>query len=165
MRLCLLLFCRVVNRRKRRVRCANCDCLFHVSCVGLTRAQADAFGRWNFEQCQGVARVPTRPRELNWRGILLGVTIVWVSWTVFRRWLLSQWQMLSQALDGGSSCEVGPPTSLSYCSPVDWGKFRFQRWLGSRLPDLWKALLFWPYRSPREWGMGSVKGMALWREK
>ena len=34
--------------------------LFHLSCVGLTRAQAEAFGRWNYEQCRGVARVPAR---------------------------------------------------------------------------------------------------------
>ena len=29
-------------------------------CVGLIRAQAEAFGRWNFEQCRGVARAPAR---------------------------------------------------------------------------------------------------------
>ena len=31
-----------------------------VSCVGLTRAQAEAFERWNCEQCRGVARVLAR---------------------------------------------------------------------------------------------------------
>ena len=53
-------FCGVVNRRKRLINCDTCGCLFHLSCVGLTRAQAEAFMRWNCEQCQGVARVPTR---------------------------------------------------------------------------------------------------------
>ena len=37
---------------------STCGCLFHLSCVGLTRAQAEAFGRWNCDQCRGVARVP-----------------------------------------------------------------------------------------------------------
>ena len=32
-------------------------CLFHLSCVYLTEAQAEAFGRWNCEQCLGVVRV------------------------------------------------------------------------------------------------------------
>ena len=50
----------VVNRRKRLIKCDTCGCLFHLSCVGLTRAQAEAFGRWNCEQCRGVARVPAR---------------------------------------------------------------------------------------------------------
>ena len=36
------------------------QCLFHLSCVGLTRAKAEAFGRWNCEQCRGVARAPAR---------------------------------------------------------------------------------------------------------
>ena len=53
-------FCGVVNRRKRLVKCDTCGCLFHLSCVGLTRAQAEAFGRWNCGQCRGVARVPAR---------------------------------------------------------------------------------------------------------
>ena len=53
-------FCGVVNRRKRLLKCDTCGCLFHLSCVGLTRAQAEAFGRWNCEQCRGVARVPAR---------------------------------------------------------------------------------------------------------
>ena len=53
-------FCGVVNRRKRLVKCDTCGCLFLLSCVGLTRAQAEAFGRWNCEQCRGVARVPAR---------------------------------------------------------------------------------------------------------
>ena len=33
---------------------------FHLSCVGLTREQAEALGRWNCEQCQGIKRVPVR---------------------------------------------------------------------------------------------------------
>ena len=37
-----------------------CECLFHLSCVGFTKAQAEALGRWNCEQCRGVARVPAR---------------------------------------------------------------------------------------------------------
>ena len=53
-------FCGVVNRRKRLVKCDTCGCLFHLSCVGLTRAQAEAFVRWNCEQCRGVVRVPVR---------------------------------------------------------------------------------------------------------
>ena len=53
-------FCGIVNRRKRLVKCDTCGCLFHLSCVGLTRAQAEAFGSWNCEQCRCVARVPAR---------------------------------------------------------------------------------------------------------
>ena len=52
-------FCGVVNRSKRLNKCDACGCLFHLSCVGLIRAQAEAFGRWNCEHCRGVARVPT----------------------------------------------------------------------------------------------------------
>ena len=55
-------FCGIVNRRKKLIRCDTCarGRLFLLSCVGLTRAQAEAFGRWNCEQCQGVASVPAR---------------------------------------------------------------------------------------------------------
>ena len=53
-------FCGVVNRRKKLIRCDTCKCLFHLSCVGLTRAQAEAFGRWNCEQCRVVSRAPAR---------------------------------------------------------------------------------------------------------
>ena len=53
-------FCGVVNRRKRLIKCDTCGGLFHLSCVGLTRAQAEVFGRGNCEQCRGVARVPAR---------------------------------------------------------------------------------------------------------
>ena len=53
-------FCGVVNRRKRLIKCDTCGCLFHLSCVGRIRAQAEASGRWNCEQCRGVARVPAR---------------------------------------------------------------------------------------------------------
>ena len=53
-------FSGVVNRRHVGETCDTCGCLFHLSCVGLTRAQAEAFGRWNCEQCLSVARVPAR---------------------------------------------------------------------------------------------------------
>ena len=52
--------CIVVNWRKRLIKCDTYGCLFHLSCVGLTRAQAEAFVRWNCEQNRGVARVPAR---------------------------------------------------------------------------------------------------------
>ena len=42
------------------IRCDTCGCLYHLSCVGFTRAQAEAFRRWNCEHCRGVARVPAR---------------------------------------------------------------------------------------------------------
>ena len=42
------------------IRCDTCGCLFHLSCVGLTRAQAEAFGRRNCKQCRGAARAPAR---------------------------------------------------------------------------------------------------------
>ena len=53
-------FCGVVNRRKKLIRCDTCGCLVHLSCVGLIRAQAEAFGWWNCEQCRGVAMAPAR---------------------------------------------------------------------------------------------------------
>ena len=54
----LLLWCR--EQEEATGKCDTCGCLFHLSCVGLTRAQAEAFGRWNCEQCRGVARVPAK---------------------------------------------------------------------------------------------------------
>ena len=56
-------FCGVVNKRKKLIRCDTCGCLFHLSCVGLTRAQAEAFGRWNCEQCRGAV---SGPSPLEW---------------------------------------------------------------------------------------------------
>ena len=52
-------FCEVVNRRKKLIRCDICECLFHLSCVGITRVQDEAFW-WNCQQCRGIARVPAR---------------------------------------------------------------------------------------------------------
>ena len=53
-------FCGVVNRRKTLNKCDTCECLFHLSYVGHTRAQAEANWRLNCEQCWDIARVPAR---------------------------------------------------------------------------------------------------------
>ena len=56
--------CGASNRRKRSIRCAICGGCFHLSCVGLTRAQAEVFGRWSCVRCRGVAPAPPRPHPL-----------------------------------------------------------------------------------------------------
>ena len=66
-------FCGVINRRKKLIRCDTCGCLFHLSCVGLTWTQAEAFGRWNCVQCRCVAKVPARAETPPFD--LVGVTI------------------------------------------------------------------------------------------
>ena len=52
--------CGTSNRRKRAIVCATCGTQFHLSCVGITRAQAGAIGRWNCGQCRGISRPPVR---------------------------------------------------------------------------------------------------------
>ena len=47
--------CGTVNSRKRCCRCRECDTLYHLTCVGLTRAQADAIPHWSCASCRGVA--------------------------------------------------------------------------------------------------------------
>ena len=51
----------VVNMRKGLIKCDTCGCVFmHNSCVGLNRAQGEAFGRWNCKQCRSVAIILVR---------------------------------------------------------------------------------------------------------
>ena len=45
--------CGTANNRKKRVQCALCSGWFHLSCVGLTRAQASAIARWSCVTCRG----------------------------------------------------------------------------------------------------------------
>lgn len=45
--------CSLINVRKRTVVCAMCSGTFHLSCVGLTRTQADAIPRWSCLPCLG----------------------------------------------------------------------------------------------------------------
>ena len=46
--------CSLINNRKRVIRCSGCDGSFHLSCVGLKRAQALALGRWSCASCRGI---------------------------------------------------------------------------------------------------------------
>ena len=45
--------CGTSNNRKKRVRCALCSGWLHMSCVGLTRAQASVIARWVCVMCRG----------------------------------------------------------------------------------------------------------------
>lgn len=56
--------CGIFNRRKRSIKCATCRSQFHLSCVGVTREQAEIIGRWNCRQCRGVSRAPVRTQAL-----------------------------------------------------------------------------------------------------
>ena len=50
--------CGVINNRKRHVGCGDCGKQYHLTCVGLKRAQADALGRWLCAVCRGVGVNP-----------------------------------------------------------------------------------------------------------
>ena len=63
--------CREVNQRKRLVQCGECTLWFHLSCVGLTQAQAVAINVWNCHNCLGqdaaqpdAAAQPPGPEDL-----------------------------------------------------------------------------------------------------
>jgi len=47
--------CDLINVRKRSVSCTGCGGSFHLTCVGLTRAQAEAIPRWLCAECRGQA--------------------------------------------------------------------------------------------------------------
>ena len=126
-----------LNSRKRLIKWDTCGCLFHLSCVGLTRAQAEAFWRWNCEHCRGVERVPakaeTPPIDLvGYIGrchhslkvlnrIPKGVVIPVAD---------ALQRLIREALDRGSEIAWSKLLCFSYLgawvSPVEWGKFRFQ---------------------------------------
>ena len=46
--------CGCINKRKRSIKCCECESYYHLSCVGLTRVQAAALGRWTCAPCRGV---------------------------------------------------------------------------------------------------------------
>lgn len=56
--------CGAVKCRKRSIRCAICEGCFHLSSVGLTRAQAEVIERWTCRQCRGIAEGPVRAQAL-----------------------------------------------------------------------------------------------------
>ena len=45
--------CDLINKRKRMIECASCNRHWHLSCVRLSRAQADTFGSWDCPECAG----------------------------------------------------------------------------------------------------------------
>lgn len=56
--------CQVVNSRKKAVSCGLCEGFYHLSCAGLTRAQAAVIARWLCPRCLGGAgavSVPVQP--------------------------------------------------------------------------------------------------------
>ena len=185
--------CGVVNSRKKIIKCDTCGCLFHLSYVkcdacgclfhlsyvGLTRAQIEAFGRWNCDQCLGVARFPARA-ETTPINLVGYIGMCHHSLRVLNRIPKEDVIPVAEALQllSREALDIGVPSELACgrlgvvigiwsarVSAVGGGNSRFQRWLCSRLPDLWKTLISRPYKSPRERGMGSVKRMKLWREK
>ena len=46
-------FCATINHRKKVVKCALCKDVYHRSCVGLTRNQAEVIQRWLCSTCLG----------------------------------------------------------------------------------------------------------------
>ena len=45
--------CDLINKRKRMIECASCNRHWHLSCVRLSRAQADTLGSWDCPECAG----------------------------------------------------------------------------------------------------------------
>ena len=45
--------CATFNPRKKTVKCALCNDVFHRSCVGFTRHQAEVIQRWLCQTCLG----------------------------------------------------------------------------------------------------------------
>ena len=78
---------------------------------------------------------------------------------------------IREALNKGSELAWGKLLSFIYWGlgypgePGGGGKSCNQRCLSLRLPNLWKAQIFRPRRTPRELRMGSVEGMELRRGK
>ena len=156
----------------------DCGYLFHFSCVGLTKEQAETFGRWNCEQCRSVARVPSRtetpPIDLvEYIGRCLHSLRVLnrIPKEAVTPVADALQHLIREALDRGSELAWGGLLSFSYwglgCPGESGGgdNSRFQLWLGSRLSNLWKAENFGPCKSPRERGMGSVERMKLCKEE
>lgn len=54
---------RLVDTRKRSIRCSQCDRYFHLSCVGLTMAQADNISVGLCDDCRGRPVGPDRKSE------------------------------------------------------------------------------------------------------
>ena len=49
--------CNLVNTSKRSIQCAQCQKHAHLTCVNLTRRQADGISHWHCRSCLG--RAPT----------------------------------------------------------------------------------------------------------
>ena len=96
---------------------------FHLSCVGITRAQAGAIGRWNCGQCRGISRPPVRaqaaPLDLvayigECRGKLRVLNQIPKGAVIPVADALQR--LLREALNGGSELAWGRLMSFSY-----WG--------------------------------------------
>ena len=58
--------CGQINNRKKGRRCSECSGFWHLSCVGLTRAQASSLRRWSCAGCRGiVGAVPQQQGEID----------------------------------------------------------------------------------------------------
>jgi len=57
--------CGTSNNRKKRVQCALCSGWLHMSCVGLTRAQASVIARWVCVMCRGRGTVDDPQEQPN----------------------------------------------------------------------------------------------------
>ena len=52
--------CHAINKRKRVIECASCNRHWHLSCVRLSRAQADALSSWDCPECSsGIVPTPS----------------------------------------------------------------------------------------------------------
>ena len=57
--------CGEINTRKRPITCNDCNGFFHLTCVGLTRHQADALTLWSCDGCQGLRNPTPVPENDN----------------------------------------------------------------------------------------------------
>ena len=56
--------CNKINNKKRRIKCSRCSREWHLSCVRLTRAQADALTCWWCAEClSSTGAQPPPPAE------------------------------------------------------------------------------------------------------
>ena len=57
--------CMQINTRKKLVECGECGKWYHLTCVGLTRVQADTIPIWNCLNCRGVITINPHPVDFD----------------------------------------------------------------------------------------------------